>query len=205
MRTKPPTRENGHVDATQLPMAGAGMSRGQREAMEVAEAARDAVTRHSFAGDLFMGRFDPTALAPFPVQNAEDQAIGDALVADVSAFLRQHHDPEIADESRTIPAEVVAGLRDLGVFRMKVPQEYGGLGLSQVNYNRVVGAIASYCGSTAVLVSAHQSIGVPQPLKMFGTEEQKARFLKPLLDDEITSCYSMTEPQGGSAWAHECN
>ncbi len=166
--------------------------------MEIAESARDqSVSSISFAGDLFMGNYDPSLLSPFPQQSEDDRKIGDELVSQVSSFLAENLDADEVDESRTIPSDVMQGLRDLGVFRMKVPKEYGGLGLSQVNYNRVVMAIASHCGSTAVLVSAHQSIGVPQPLKMFGTDAQKEKYLRQVSKGSLTA-FALTEPDAGS-------
>jgi len=175
-----------------------GMSQGQADAMEVAEAARDQGSdRESFAGGIFLGRFDPSGLLPFPEQSDEDRAIGDELVEKVIAFLTEHMDPEEVDETRTIPKHVLDGLTDLGVFRMKVPKEYGGLGFSQVNYNRVIMAIASYCGSTTVQISAHQSIGVPQPLKMFGTDEQKQKYL-PRISKGALTAFALTEQDVGS-------
>ncbi|MHC4109298.1 MAG: acyl-CoA dehydrogenase family protein, partial [Planctomycetota bacterium] len=113
------------------------------------------------------------------------------------ALLAERLDPEAVDATRTIPVEVVDGLRELGIFRMKVPKEYGGLEFSQVNYNRVIMAIASYCGSTAVLVSAHQSIGLAQPLKMFGTAAQKAKYL-PRISQGDLSAFALTEVDVGS-------
>ena len=89
------------------------------------------------------------------------------------------------------------GLKELGLFGIKIPKEYGGLGLSQVNYNRIIQLVASHCASTAVMLSAHQSIGVPQPLKMFGTEEQKQKYLPRLAGGEI-SAFALTEPGVGS-------
>ena len=134
-----------------MPIDTSGMSSGQQAAMEIAESARDqTVSSISFAGDLFMGNYDPSLLSPFPQQSQEDRKIGDKLVSEVSSFLAENLDADEVDESRTIPSEVLQGLRDLGVLRMKVPKEYGGMGLSQVNYNRVVMAIASHCASTAV-------------------------------------------------------
>ena len=178
-------------------VGGKGRNRGQRAAMEVAEMARDQAVAGGFAAGLFMGRFRPGLMLPFPRQSQRDRHIGDEKVRRVSEFLSENLDPEAVDETRSIPQHVVAGLQDLGVMRMKVPQEYGGLGFSQVNYNRVLMAIASYCGSTAVLVSAHQSIGVPQPLKMFGTDEQKARFL-PRIAAGALSAFALTESEVGS-------
>ena len=174
------------------------MNEGQAAAMEIAELARDEVThRDSFAGRLFMGSFAPSLIAPFPRQDDKDRACGDEIVRQVSEYLALHLDADAVDESRTIPQEVIEGLRDLGVFRMKIPTSYGGLGFSQVNYNRVLQAIASHCGSTAVLVSAHQSIGVPQPLKMFGTPQQKQKYLPRISKGELTA-FALTEPEVGS-------
>ncbi|MCZ6542356.1 MAG: acyl-CoA dehydrogenase family protein [Planctomycetota bacterium] len=186
----------GHEE--QLLIGTAGMNRGQRAAMEVVESARDQGDgKGGFAAQLCLGRFDPAMLTPFPKQSDSDRRIGDEMVQAVSAFVTEHLDPDEVDETRTIPQEVIEGLKRLGVFRMKVPQEYGGLGFSQVNYNRVIMAIASYCGSTAVLVSAHQSIGVPQPLKMFGTEAQKAKYLRRIAGGEL-SAFALTEAEVGS-------
>lgn len=174
------------------------MSKGQAAALEVAESARDqGNAADGFAGNLLLGRLRMEMLDPFPRQSDEDRAIGDEMVAKVTAYLRANLDPEEVDETRTIPKRVVKGLKALGVFRMKVPAEYGGLEFSQVNYNRVMMAIASHCGSTAVLISAHQSIGVPQPLKMFGTEEQKRRYLPRIAEGEL-SAFALTEPNVGS-------
>ena len=175
------------------------MNQGQREAMEVAEAAREATSEEtpSFARELFMGNFRPELLVPFPIQSKEEKAIGDALVSSLADYLSANLDPEEVDETRTIPQSVVDELAARGVFAMKIPQEYDGLGLSQVNYNRVMMMLASYCGSTAVLVSAHQSIGVPQPLKIFGTPEQKRKYL-PRFRKGAISAFALTEPEVGS-------
>jgi hypothetical protein len=191
----PGAPDRADAPAALLPVA--GLNEEQRRALETAEEARESAAGQGFAGGLFMGRFDPGMLDPFPRQSAEDRRAGDDMVRRVCAFLEAELDPEEVDETRTIPPRVVEGLKELGVFRMKVPIEYGGLGFSQVNYNRVLMAIASYCGSTAVLVSAHQSIGVPQPLKMFGTPQQKERFLRRIARGEL-SAFALTEPEVGS-------
>ncbi len=174
------------------------MNVGQRDAMEVAEAAREGAWRHpSFARQLFMGSFRCGMLLPFPVQNHEDRKIGDEYVADLANYLSRHLDPDRVDETRTIPQEVMDELARRGVFAMKIPGEYGGLGLSQVNYNRTMMMISSYCGSTAVLVSAHQSIGVPQPLMLFGTAAQKKKYL-PRFREGAISAFALTELEVGS-------
>ena len=174
------------------------MSAEKREALEVAEAAREQQwVLPSFGSKLFMGEYDGAMLAEFPEQTPEDRAVGDDLCARVEAFLREKVDPEEVDATRTIPPEAIEGLFSMGVFAMKVPKEYGGLGLTQVNYNRVMMLISSWCASTAVLVSAHQSIGVPQPLKLFGTEEQKRKWF-PRFRAGTISAFALTEPSVGS-------
>lgn len=174
------------------------MSRGKAEALEVAEASRQSEWEHrSFAGELFMGGFDDSLVWPYPAQDPADRAVGDELLARLQAFLEREVDAEAIDREQEIPARVIQGLADLGLFGMKIPKEYGGLGLSQVNYNRAVALVASHCGSTAVWLSAHQSIGVPQPLKMFGTPEQKAAWL-PKFAKGAVSAFALTEPEVGS-------
>ncbi len=174
------------------------MSDEKASSLNLTEAARDSVWQHpSFAKSLFMGEFKSDAIFPFPTQTAEDKSVGDQLVEKVGIVLADTLDADLVDETRTIPTEAMQALAAIGVFSMKIPKQYGGLGLSQVNYNRVLMAIASHCGSTAVLVSAHQSIGVPQPIKLFGTEQQKQRFL-PLFKEGAISAFALTEPSVGS-------
>src|SRR5690606_12968314 len=96
-----------------------------------------------------------------------------------------------------VPDEVLQGLAELGAFGIKIPQEYGGLGLSQTSYNRALAIVASRCSSTGAFLSAHQSIGVPAPLIMFGSEDQKRRFL-PRLAGGALSAFALTEPDAGS-------
>ncbi len=93
--------------------------------------------------------------------------------------------------------EVLDGLARLGAYGIKIPVEYGGLGLSQVSYNRALAIVASRCGSTGAFLSAHQSIGVPGPVMMFGTDDQKQRFL-PRLAAGALSAFALTEPEAGS-------
>ena len=174
------------------------MNEGKRAALEVTESARDQSSNEAtFAGNLFMGSYKPQEMLPFPSQTPEEKAIGDQLVKEVTEYLQKNLDPEEVDETRTIPPEVVAKLAEMGLFAMKIPKEYNGLGLSQVNYNRVMLAVSSWCGSTAVLLSAHQSIGVPQPLKIFGTKEQKEKYLPQFREGKI-SAFALTEPDVGS-------
>ncbi|MBI2343534.1 MAG: acyl-CoA dehydrogenase family protein [Deltaproteobacteria bacterium] len=168
------------------------------DAVDVVESARETEWVHpSFVAELFLGRVRSDLIFPFPEQGVEDRDIGDALMAKVAQFLKTHLDPEEVDRTRELPQTVIEGLRTLGCFGMKIAEDYEGLGLTQTNYNRVMALIASHCMSTAVWLSAHQSIGVPQPLKMFGTPEQKRKYLPKLAKGAI-SAFALTESGVGS-------
>ncbi len=174
------------------------MSSSHHESLEVAEAAREAEWHApSFVAELFMGRLNTRLVFPYPEQDEADRRVGDEYLQRVEAFLRSQVDPDEIDRTKEMPPHVIEGLVRLGCFGMKIPKDYGGLGLSQVNYNRVISLVASYCGSTAVWLSAHQSIGAPQPLKLFGTEEQKRRYL-PRLAAGAISAFALTELGVGS-------
>lgn len=170
----------------------------QRAALEMTEAARETGGGESgFAGGLFMGDWNTATLHPFPLQSSEDRERGGAFLARLEAFLQSEVDPDEIDRTGEIPDAVIEGLARLGAFGIKIAPEHGGLGLSQTNYCRAAVLLASYCGNLAALVSAHQSIGVPQPLILFGTEEQKKRFLPRVAGGEI-SAFALTENGVGS-------
>lgn len=165
---------------------------------EVAEESRETEwTAPSFVRELFLGNFRLDLIHPYPTQTAEDRAKTDAYLVKLEAFLRENVDASEIDRTGEIPPELLDGLRKLGVFGMKIPEEYGGLGLSQVGYGRAIELITSWDGNLTALVSAHQSIGVPQPLKMFGTPEQKSRYL-PRLAAGAVSAFALTEQAVGS-------
>jgi len=172
--------------------------RARDAAMELAESARQQEWESvSFTAELFKGSFRWDLVHPFPAQPPEDKLIGDAYLEKVRAVLEEHVDPYRIDEEGEYPAEALQAMADIGLFGMKIPKEYGGLGFSVTNYARVLGLVGSYCSNTATYISAHQSIGVPQPLKEFGTEEQKRRFLPRLARGEL-SAFALTEPDVGS-------
>lgn len=174
------------------------LGKGSPEALEVTEAAREAEWCYpSFIAELFMGRFRTDLVFPYPEQSEADRRLGDAFLARLEPFLKEHVDPDEIDRTGEIPKQVIEGLARLGCFGMKIPTEYGGLGLSQTNYNRAIALLGSYCGSTTVWLSAHQSIGAPQPLMLFGTEQQKRQYL-PRLAQGTISAFALTEPDVGS-------
>ena len=146
----------------------------EKEARQVAEAAREKEwTRPSFGKELFMGRFRLDLIHPHPVVSEADRRKGEAFLAKLEQFLREEVDPLQIERDAKIPDHVVKGLSDIGALGMKVDEKYGGLGLSNLYYNRALSIGGSAHAALSTLLSAHQSIGVPQPLKLFGTEEQK--------------------------------
>lgn len=174
------------------------MSGGQRAALELTEAARDVGSEHgNFVEGLFMGRFDLSAMCPYPEQSAEDRDQGDAFLQRLETLLRDQVDADEIDRTGEIPQAVIDQLAALGAFGIKISPAQGGLGLSQTNYCRAAMLLGSHCGNLTALLSAHQSIGVPQPLILFGTEEQKQRFLPRVARGEI-SAFALTEAGVGS-------
>jgi alkylation response protein AidB-like acyl-CoA dehydrogenase len=164
----------------------------------VAEAAREeSWDKPSFAREMFLGSLRMDLIDPFPEQERDDREACDAYVEKLKDFLADHVDADEVDRTGELPREVIDGLKELGAFGLKIPKEYGGLGFSQMSYNRIIEVAASHCAATATLLSAHQSIGVPQPLKLFGTEEQKQKYLPRLARGEI-SAFALTEPEVGS-------
>lgn len=170
----------------------------EAKSIQVAEESRELDWKSkSFIASLFMGDLDMRLATPFPAQDPADKAVGDEICARVESWCKANLDGEAIDAAEEIPPHVFSGLNQLGLFGIKIPKEYGGLGLSQTNYMRILSVVARYCVSTAATLSAHQSIGVPQPLKLFGTPEQKKRFLPRLASGEI-SAFALTEPSVGS-------
>ena len=170
----------------------------EAEARDVAETAREASwEKPSFTKELFLGRLRMDLIDPFPDEPAESRRECDAYLEKVARFLREKVDAERIDREGEMPDEVVAGLAELGAFGITIPKEYGGLGMTKSSYNRIIEMVAGHCASTATLLSAHQSIGVPQPLKLFGTDEQKKKYL-PRLARGAVSAFALTEPNAGS-------
>ena len=170
----------------------------ERQSRAVAEAARETEWRKpSFGKELFLGHFRLDLIHPHPKPSADDARRGEAFLDKFESFLRTSVDPLAIERDAQIPADVMAGLADLGAFGMKIDEEYGGLGLSQVYYNRALELAGSVHAAISTLLSAHQSIGVPEPLKMFGTPEQKAKYLPRVARDEV-SAFLLTESDVGS-------
>jgi alkylation response protein AidB-like acyl-CoA dehydrogenase len=164
---------------------------------EVAEAARESEWKGAgFLRELFLGKLDFDLIHPYPLPGAERPEF-QRFYSELERFLREEVDPVEIDETGEYPPAVVEGLKRLGAFGMKVPVEYGGLGFSQVEYAKVMQLLGSVDANLTALLSAHQSIGVPQPLKIFGSEELKKKYL-PRIAKGAISAFALTETVVGS-------
>jgi alkylation response protein AidB-like acyl-CoA dehydrogenase len=169
----------------------------ERQAREYAEQAREAQWRQpSFGKELFLGRLRLDLVHPHPSGSVESAERGEAFLARLREFCESQIDAAAIERDAQIPDKVIGGLKDLGAFGMKIGTEYGGIGLSQVFYNKALTLAGSVHPTLSVLLSAHQSIGVSQPISMFGTDEQKRAWL-PRCTREI-SAFLLTEPDVGS-------
>ena len=133
----------------------------------------------------------------FPIHSADDREKGNAFLEKLDAFLKNETDPDAIDREGEIPDAVFAGLAKMGAFGIKIPKTYGGLGLSQTNYSRAAMLLGGHCGNLTALLSAHQSIGLPQPLLVFGTEAQKQKYLTKCAAGGV-SAFALTEKEVGS-------
>src|SRR5947207_6082397 len=141
------------------------MAKGKREALELAEASRDPLDdRGSFASNLFIGRYDFARIHPYPEQSSEDRAAGKEFLARLKEYLRENIDADEIDRTGEIPQKNIDDLFAMGAFGVKIPKQYGGLGLSHVNYGRAAMLLGRWDANLTALMSAHHSIGVPQPL-----------------------------------------
>jgi len=167
------------------------------EARRVAEEARESEWQApSFLKELFLGNFRLDLVHPFPEappERPEFRQFADRL----ERFLIEEVDSDAIDRDGKIPEHIVRRLAEMGAFGMKVSKEYGGLGLTQREYGDIMKLLSSRDGNIVVLLSAHQSIGVPQPLKLFGTKEQKKKYL-PRVAKGAISAFALTEADVGS-------
>ncbi len=170
----------------------------EQEAREVAEAAREQEWQApSFVREMFEGSFRLDLVHPFPAPDPADLERARPFMERLERFMRERVDSDMIDREGKIPSYIVRGLGEIGAFGIKIDPEYGGLGLSQYSYTRAIGLVTSQDGNLTALLSAAQSIGVPTPLKLFGTPEQKRRYL-PRLARGAVSAFALTESNVGS-------
>src|SRR5919198_1734077 len=169
----------------------------EQEARRTVEEAREKEWRKpSFGRELFLGRFRLDLVDPHPQPSEEDRERGEAYLEKLREVCATIDGAAIERDAK-IPDEGIQKLRQVGAFGMKIDTKYGGVGLTNYYYTKALQIIGSASASLGAMLSAHQSIGVPQPLKLMGTEEQKERFLPRLAKGEI-SAFLLTEPDVGS-------
>lgn len=154
-----------------------------------------------FIAELFQGNLRWDLLHPFPEQDPADKRIGDEYILRLKRVLEGYIDPEEVDRTGDVPQEALLALAELGCFGLRIPRRYGGLGMSQTNYSRIMGYVWSFCSSTATWLMAHQSGGLPVPLLEFGTEEQREAYLPRIARGSVTAL-AFTEPDAGSDPLH---
>ena len=168
------------------------------QSKQVAEASRETEWKQpSFGKELFLGNFKLDLIHPQPQPDPAMIAKGEAFLKQFRAFLTERVDPLQIERDAKIPEDVIDGLKEIGALGMKIPEKYQGLGLSQLYYNKALALAGQTHSSLATLLSAHQSIGLPEPLRMFGTEEQKQEWL-PKVGNTHISAFLLTEPDVGS-------
>lgn len=168
----------------------------EEEAREVAESSRQKTEGRSFLREVFLGNFHMDWVTPYPDPGLDRPAFVE-FYSKLKQLLDEEVDSDAIDRKGEYPPELVDALMDLGAFGMKIPEEYGGMGFSQPEYSKALELVGRYDANLVALLSAHQSIGVPQPLKLFGTEEQKNKYL-PKCANEWVSAFALTEPNVGS-------
>src|SRR6266446_6074119 len=169
----------------------------QKEIKEAEELLFTGPQALGFAKGLFLGRFVADWAMPYPRSPAAQQAELDKSIVEVREFLDQYLDPVAIDRAADIPQHVVDGLAHTGVLGMTAPKEYGGRGFWQMAYCKVLEEIGARCASTSVFTNAHHAIGI-RALLLFGTREQKQKWLPPLVKGQQLAAFALTEEKAGS-------
>src|SRR5262245_54922224 len=167
----------------------------EKQLAEAEEILGDRLKQVGFVKGLFFGQYLADRLLPYP-DAARDIATTE-LAQRLREFCAREVDPVAIDRKAEIPQSVIAGLGRLGVLGACLPRDCGGLGLTQASYCRLLEVLGGHCGGTALFVNAHHSIG-PRSLVLFGTEEQKRKYLPKLASGEWISAFALTEPEAGS-------
>ncbi len=170
----------------------------QKKQLEQAEELLfDGSEKEGFAKDLYFGRFNADAMIPYPELGEAAQAAGDSMVEKIKKLCVEFIKPDQIDRQAVIPAGIVKALGNYGVLGLTINKDHGGCGMSQFNYCRVMEIIGGHCGSTAVFVNAHHSIGL-RALELFGTEDQKSQWMAPLAAGDKMAAFALTEALAGS-------
>jgi acyl-CoA dehydrogenase family protein 9 len=160
-------------------------------------ASNDSANLHSVVGSFFFGEINELQVFPYPQFSDAQVETAKEMIAAVHQFATDNIDGEKFDREALLPKEVIKGLAELGLCGLAVPEELGGLGLDYSLYSRIFAELASFDGSTATMLGAHQSIGY-RALLNEGTEDQKKKWLPKLASGEVIAAFCLTEPGSGS-------
>ncbi|MEP6810304.1 MAG: acyl-CoA dehydrogenase family protein [Chthoniobacterales bacterium] len=169
----------------------------QKEIQEAEELLFTGPQALGFAKGLFQGQFVADWAMPYPRVSAAQQKDLQQSLGEVRKFLDAELDPAAIDREADIPRNVIEGLAHTGVLGMTAPKEFGGRGFSQMAYCKVLEEIGGRCASTSVFTNAHHSIGI-RALLLFGTPEQKQKWLPPLVSGQQLAAFALTEREAGS-------
>ena len=162
-------------------------------------------SRASFTRGIFAGAIHDALLFPFPAigdgRDERESALVSRLLEDLRALADREIDPARIDDEETIPVSVVREFARIGMLGLTVPAEYGGLGLSARAYAHVFGELSRVDASLAVLVGVHCGLG-SKAIVLYGSAQQKARYLPVLARGETLAAYALTEPNVGSDAQH---
>jgi alkylation response protein AidB-like acyl-CoA dehydrogenase len=152
----------------------------------------------SFMRSLCMGEIEQDIIYPFPKVRETEKEILKGMFSSIESWLKQY-EPEFRkwDRAGELPPQILKEMKDLGLFSLIIPEEFGGLGLSSTGYSRMLQEITKYDGSVAITAGAHSSIGM-KGLLLFGTDDQKAKYLSKLATGEMIAAFCLTEPGAGS-------
>ncbi|MFC2088201.1 acyl-CoA dehydrogenase family protein [Calditrichota bacterium] len=151
----------------------------------------------SFSKSLFSGFVLEELVFPYPIPDKAESENLELILETFRKFAADNIDSSKFDELEEIPTEVVDGFKELGFFGLVIPEEYGGFGLTSTSFVRILEEAGKVDGSIALLLGAHQSIGL-KGLLLFGTEDQKKKYLPKLATGELIGAYCLTEPGAGS-------
>ncbi|HET6372643.1 MAG TPA: acyl-CoA dehydrogenase family protein [Candidatus Polarisedimenticolia bacterium] len=151
----------------------------------------------SFIRSLFEGTIQEEMVYPYPSLAPAEAEPLEMLLDSVRRFASRSIDARRIDEGEEIPKEILSGMAELGLFGVTIPEEFGGFGMSMAAYGRVMSELASRCGATAATVGAHLGIGC-KGIVLFGTEQQKRKYLPACASGETIAAFCLTEPTSGS-------
>lgn len=152
----------------------------------------------SFMTSLCFGRIEEDLLLPYPKTRPQDVELLKNVIGSVEQMLKPHEkDFRTWDRAGELPPSFIEELKQFGMFSLIVPEEFGGMGMNTTTYSRAMQEVAKYDGSVAVTIGAHSSIGM-RGLLLFGTPEQKAKYMPKLATGEMVACFCLTEPGSGS-------